>query len=226
MKKIGLLSLAVVLALGSLGLGYATWDDQLYINGHVETGSLTLAFSYVEPPLCAEYYLDPATGALVPGEWMGKPVGDCDAWFEDYVQDAHSLKEGYRKMWIVVENAYPQYIVHTTFRVHNIGTIPVHITGFDLYDPTGELKFEWTVPPPASPAVGVFWKDFDGDGVRDPAEEDIINVEVVNFVCVQLDYCESTKGEIDLDFKQPMEECHDYYFEVEIEGVQWNKYVP
>jgi len=223
MKKIGLLALVLVLALGSLGLGYAHWSDQLYINADVEAGSLTLAFDFVEPPLCAEYYLDPATGQLVPGEWMGKSVGDCDSWFEDDIEDVHTLKKGYRKMWIVVENAYPQYIVHTTFIVHNIGTIPVHIIGFDLSDVTGELNFEWTTPPPASPAVGFFWKDLNANGVYDGPEEEIINVEVVNFVCIQLDYCESTKGEIDLEFKQPLEECHTYYFEVEIEGVQWNK---
>ncbi len=42
MKKIGLLSLALVLALGALGVGYAAWTDQVTIEGTVTTGSVEL----------------------------------------------------------------------------------------------------------------------------------------------------------------------------------------
>jgi hypothetical protein len=41
-KKIGLLALALVLALGALGVGYASWTDTIFINGTVETGSVEL----------------------------------------------------------------------------------------------------------------------------------------------------------------------------------------
>jgi len=42
MKKIGLLALALVLALGTLGLGYAHWTDSIFIKGEVCTGSVDL----------------------------------------------------------------------------------------------------------------------------------------------------------------------------------------
>jgi hypothetical protein len=41
-KKIGLLALALVLALGALGVGYAAWTDTIFITGTVETGSVDL----------------------------------------------------------------------------------------------------------------------------------------------------------------------------------------
>jgi hypothetical protein len=42
MKKIGIVSLTLVLALGVLGVGYAMWSDTVTIDGSVETGSVNL----------------------------------------------------------------------------------------------------------------------------------------------------------------------------------------
>jgi len=42
MKKIGLLALALIMALGALGIGYAAWTDTINITGTVETGSVSL----------------------------------------------------------------------------------------------------------------------------------------------------------------------------------------
>jgi hypothetical protein len=47
MKKIGLIVLALVLALGTVGVGYAMWQDTIYIDGNVETGSLGINVVYV-----------------------------------------------------------------------------------------------------------------------------------------------------------------------------------
>ena len=211
-KKIALISLVLVLALGALGVGYAHWSDQLYINGDISAGSVTLAWTDEDVWADNEDVKD---------------VGSAEIAFEDYVQDPCSGKDGWETMVLTVHNAYPQYEVYfTTLVVHNIGTIPVHITGFNIWDETGELNFEW-IQPPGAPGIttylGFFWKDFDGDGVFDDPDEEIINVKVVNFVCTQIHPCNETKGEIDLHFKQPMEECHTYNFNVEIEGVQWNE---
>lgn len=42
MKKIGLLSLALVLALGTLGIAYAAWTDTITVEGTVNTGDVDL----------------------------------------------------------------------------------------------------------------------------------------------------------------------------------------
>jgi predicted ribosomally synthesized peptide with SipW-like signal peptide len=42
LKKIGLLALALVLALGSLGVAYAAWTDSVYVQGTVNTGNLDI----------------------------------------------------------------------------------------------------------------------------------------------------------------------------------------
>jgi len=57
LKRIGLLALALVLALGSLGVAYAAWTDSVYIDGTVNTGTLDIdvsdcssTFVYKVPP--------------------------------------------------------------------------------------------------------------------------------------------------------------------------------
>jgi len=222
-KKIAAIALMIAITLSIFGLVYAHWSDYVQIEGTVDMGSLTLVFDpdeilgYVdnEPP-----YVTPP--------YPGKDIGWAEIFYDpaSYIVDPHTTKDGYDTLIFIIHDAYPQYEVHfTTVTLHNIGTIPIHIIGIDIWDPTGELNWEWEVQPPISPSYGFFWKDFNGNGVYDSGEE-IMNVLFKNFVCEQLDPCEAKKGEIDIDFKQPAEECHTYYFKIEIEGIQWNKYVP
>ncbi|NQT31568.1 MAG: hypothetical protein HQ588_04465 [Deltaproteobacteria bacterium] len=42
LKRIGVLALALVIALGSLGVAYAAWTDSVYIEGTVYTGTLDI----------------------------------------------------------------------------------------------------------------------------------------------------------------------------------------
>jgi predicted ribosomally synthesized peptide with SipW-like signal peptide len=42
MKKIGLLALTLIIALGALGIGYAAWTDQVTVTGTVNTGSVDI----------------------------------------------------------------------------------------------------------------------------------------------------------------------------------------
>ena len=215
-KKIGAMALIIAITLSIFGLAYATWSDTVTIDGTLEMGSMTLAF---HPDEILDYV---DNEGLLP---VPKDIGWAEIYYDpaSYVYDDHTDKDGYKVLVFVIHDAYPQYEVHfTTVRVHNIGTIPLHITDINVWDPTGELNWEWTAPPPATPATGFFWKDFNGNGSYDPDEE-VMNVDIVNFVCVQLDPCESIKGEVDIDFKQSAEECHTYRFMIEIVAIQWNK---
>ena len=99
MKRIGLLCLALVLALGSLGVAGALWSDWLYVRGYVETG-------YIGADWSIEYVSD--------SEAADKDVSWIVA---DIVGDT---------LWIDIYNAYP-YITYTVgWDIHNTGTIPIH----------------------------------------------------------------------------------------------------
>lgn len=231
-KKIAAIALLIAIALSMFGFAYAHWSDTVWIEGTIEMGSLTLAFDYVEPPLCAEYYLDDA-GQLQPGEYEGKDVGSITCRFEDYVQDVHTLKEGYKTLIIEVDNAYPQYIVHTTFKLHNIGTVPINICHYVI---TGEKRDSTTEAEiykllwydPDGDYIGELWEDVNGNGVVDTAGPDllVINLEITNALPYQVDPCDTNKAQIDMDFKQDAEQCHMYTIHVTVVGVQWNKPCP
>ena len=62
MRKIGILALALVMAIGALGVGYAAWTDTIYINGTVNTGSVDLNVTELSS---TEIWKDLETDALV-----------------------------------------------------------------------------------------------------------------------------------------------------------------
>jgi hypothetical protein len=100
MKKIGLLALALVLALGSLGIGFALWSETLYIEGTVNTGTLD-------------------------AEWSFDGYGDSEIAEKDYSYMWYDIDGNYLYVYIV--NAYPCIDYWANFDVTNTGTIPFHV---------------------------------------------------------------------------------------------------
>lgn len=233
-KMLAAIPLLIAIALSIFGFVYAHWSDPVQIEGTVRMGSLTLAFGNkppIEPPKCREFYVDPITGELVEGEWLGKNVGECSAHYQDRIEDVHTGKYGYKILNITVVNAYPQYRVHTTFRVHNIGTIPLNICNYTI---TGEKRnatgvvYDLLWHDPDGDWIGELWEDVNGNGVVDTAGPDklVINLEITNAIPYQIDPCKDNKAQIDLDFKQDAQECHIYTIHVTIPAIQWNKPCP
>jgi hypothetical protein len=213
-KKLGFLLLVLVFAFGALGVGYAHWSQTLYIEGKVESGTFMTGFGEA-------YCVDEEEDLPDP-----KDVGTCVAELDPdsflaFKETPLGPKPFYEKIIVTIDNAYPSYWAHVVFTIGNLGTIPAHVTAFRLTDPTGELGFFWYTPPPATPAYGEFWKDYNGNGVYDDGEE-VLNVVLVNFVGMQLHPCTETKGELDLHLKQTAEQAHQYKFLVEIDTIQWN----
>ena len=134
MKKIGLLCLALVLALGTLGIGYAAWIDTIYIEGEVTTGSLCWEFVSCNlydddepinyggdyPTATPDYtcnngfVLEPGVGYF----WeLDKNVG----WGEQLISaDGKTLT-------VTLNNTYPCYFNSLSFYVNNCGTIPLKV---------------------------------------------------------------------------------------------------
>jgi hypothetical protein len=208
MKKIGLLCLALVLALGTMGIGYSLWYQTVYVNGTVQTGSVDMCIedgNWLQldggPDHTATTSCE--TGAIsgigfVPEE---KEVG----WTEISRPDCYTLE-------VTVHNAYPCYYNVIDFAVDNTGTIPVKLWKAVVTTDYDEYTF-----------YDDFWQclDLDGDGNND----------------LWLRWGDSwgnqrePGGHYDLSFDfhvlQPAPQGPDttLTFTVELYWVQWNEYV-
>lgn len=111
MKKIIILSLALVLALAVVGVGYAGWFATLVVNGTVNTGSLEASIVEV---------IDGATDT----EDEGKDYSSIEC----YVDQDGVLQ-------VTVIGAYPSIWYTNEFLVYNIGTIPLHIYAVNVCNP-------------------------------------------------------------------------------------------
>ncbi len=133
-KRLGLLTLSLVLALGSLGVAYAAWTDEVTVEGSVTTGSLCWRF-----PDCV--FIDPHPPV--------NPGGDYPTLTPDYgANPGFAPDEQGRGFWLVdknvgwgecelsadgktlnvtLHNAYPCYFNSLSFYVMNCGTVPLKI---------------------------------------------------------------------------------------------------
>lgn len=140
-RKLGFLCLALVLAFGTLGVGYALWYEDLYIEGTVYTGTVDVEWS-------------------VYAAWVdeGKDVSDITAVIEGDT------------LVVTITNAYPCAWYMLWFDIHNVGTIPVHIGEFTLlYDDTPaalDWGLYWYGPDQLHPGEygdGEMWFHFNND---------------------------------------------------------------
>ena len=108
MKRIGLICLALVLALGAMGVGLAQWTETLTISGVVCTGELDVDYTNVN---CSDN-----EGA--------EDVATCSVTVSG-ADDSEVLT-------ITIDNGYPCYTCTVDFDVINAGTIPVNLGGVQL----------------------------------------------------------------------------------------------
>ncbi len=99
MKKIGLLCLTLVVALGTLGVGYALWWDTLYISGTVETGDIGLEWGQGDP--------------------YDTEIAEKDVSYGECSISGDTLT-------LTVYDAYPCIEYHFPISVTGTGSVPVH----------------------------------------------------------------------------------------------------
>jgi len=148
MKKIGLLIIAVVIALGSLGVGYAMWSDTITISGTASTGMVVLCVEDKQPPPGkppAPSYLElnscPIIGGIQGDEnWLGwiEAAGNesCPpgyafeytycvnkdvAWVEFIPVYDETPVHHIKELKVIIHNAYPYYLAHISFELCNCG---------------------------------------------------------------------------------------------------------
>jgi len=116
MKKIVMICLALVLATGAMGVGYALWSDSLYIDGTINTGEVNVSLlSVADDDSSHEFNWDPG---------YTKDVAATQA---TIIDSNHAT--------VTVTNAYPSYqnFVHFTTLVE--GTVPVRLQDIIIVSP-------------------------------------------------------------------------------------------
>jgi hypothetical protein len=109
MRKIGLFIIAIVLALGALGTGYAFMTQDIHVNAAVETGYVQASFTNVYPgPTFADLGTT-STGV---------------AW---YTESLDTSNGGYLgdTLEVTLSNAYPGMTAVIPVQLKNTGSLPI-----------------------------------------------------------------------------------------------------
>ena len=228
MKKIGLLCLALVFALGALGIGYAAWTDTLTVEGTVNTGDVDINVVGYSGTFV---YKDPGGGQLPDGNETivlhemfhpGTPVEAPDPPTADgfLVGSAYAKMHADDVVEVVFDDIFPCVEFTADFILHYEGSIPAKfnfawIDGSDwlkdLWD-AGDAWAEahwWNVPQGLCPICdGTLGEPVidEGDGI-------------------QLHYCDHIL--VELTIKLPQDETlmnKQGGFSAMLQVVQWNKW--
>ncbi len=145
MKKIGLLCLALVLALGTLGVGYASWTDTVVIDGSVSTGDVDIEIDSVSSTYVFKIL---STGGIA---FQSYPMTISN----DYVRIASAVTTSSgQTVTMTFTNLFPTETqeIKADVVMHYVGSIPAHValtnvvytpvTGVDL---TTYMVQEWSV---------------------------------------------------------------------------------
>jgi hypothetical protein len=134
MKKIGLLLLVLVLAMGALGVGYAHWTGELNVNGTVNVGTfgaeLTQDNGVITDAIDDEMIGDETcTLYALYAAWAdaGKTQdnGHATCTVADKKTDISGCADD--TMTITLTDAYPCYKVWVPVDVHCLGTVPIKV---------------------------------------------------------------------------------------------------
>jgi len=151
MKKIGLLTLALILTLGTLGVGYAKWTTTVTVAGTVNTGFVQVGIrdtgtsdpspagpptvgGFTFPANASEGTIDPRVNPLAPINANGLPnfvtpdknVGATDS-ANGETKCICTGTQYYASVTETVTNAYPFYAPTTHLAIANCGSIPIKI---------------------------------------------------------------------------------------------------
>jgi hypothetical protein len=239
MKTIGLLLLAIILAVGAMGIGYAHWSDTVYINGTVETGMVRVGIVDQDSnddgiddngvdPIWPEADWPVPCGWLAPDDPEGKDVAtaNCILSEQKICCDGETLLEHdndpcYEVMSISLNNTYPNYAPSFQFHVANCGSIPVHVVGAWIIDGPTEL-----IPDPTDPLDWIalckgVWTDLDldGDGLAD------VNICLEDYTGgepQQIHPCNTREYRLHFHIKQDYVQCNTYNFKIKLHAQQYN----
>jgi hypothetical protein len=220
MKKFGILCLALVIALGALGVGYAAWTDIIYINGTVSTGNACVEFATPissEDPCPADgTHPDLTTGVHFAGGIYELPVDPKDVGCTTVTQTAPDT------ITVVIDNAYPCYANEIKYHAYNCGTVPMIAKRPVL-----------TYLDASGAPVSVTMNDggyYYIPGVTQYAYPDdwgnVIEIMWVNNSGTQREPGGFWEDSFFIHVLQPAHQTYQYTFSITREYIQWDEYVP
>ena len=225
MRKIGIISLVLVLAMGLLGAAYASWSQTLTITETVNTGEFCVGIRDVgtndpgpalDEPCGMLYPTTSANGTLDPGYTKNVAAAEST---NGVTKCMHEQVQFYEDVTETITNGYPSYSCNITLEFANCGTVPakgVSVNRTIVSDPNDLAKFVEITS----------WEIFDdlgasvADGVTVCALETAIRA-------YQLDPCDTMQLVIAKHILQDVgqDECPQEVtcsFQEDIKWVQWN----
>ena len=240
MKKIALIVLALVLALGAAGIGFAKWSETLHIEGTVSTGEVDVGLSQYsnDPSPTGDKLGDYYEGSRDPMEcghweycaegpcWVGERYDKNVASIDCELVDSDEASDGEETIEITVKNAYPCYYGSIAFDIDNVGTIPVKVESIILTEVSkGETVYEVNFPLEEGTT---YYVDADSGAVDmslDEGDDFSLCLQGMS-VGTQVDPDTPKYGAICVHVEQDAEEGAKYDFEITIVCSQWNEVAP
>ena len=252
MKKLGLICMSLVLALGALGVGYAMWSDTLTIDGTVTTGDvdidlIALSGTWLYKDTVEHTsYVHHGWGTLTDGPLAYTPGGDetLITWAaaDMNVQDADGV--GYQSATVEVRELLPCTYFMVDFLIHYDGSIPARLK-VDIIPDVGWLADLWEyarVNSLTDVGAGVLAYEWNEPSSHAPADRDMTcydDTKPIDLEGYQMHGCEwilvklwihipqedpDLTDEFDLS-KEALEGRPSTSFTATVEAQQWNKYV-
>ena len=141
MKRIGLICMALVLALGALGVGYALWWDEVTIEGTVQTGSVEISINATSETYV---YKNLITREM---EMSPEPLVGANLLLVASATTADTSTATEKKVTMTFTNIFPtEEPISADVVLHYTGSIPAHVVLLeDDVDPAIEkyLIQEW-----------------------------------------------------------------------------------
>jgi hypothetical protein len=140
LKRIGLLALALVIALGAMGTAYSIWTEDLYINSTVYTGNLDVDISGVSSTFV---YKTATNGTHVEYFYGGTPFIPPAGWTlvaSAVTQDTSVVPGDVDSATMTFKGLFPGVDFITDLELEYLGTVPARISfaevvPVDLDDP-------------------------------------------------------------------------------------------
>ena len=219
MKKIGLLCLVLVFALGSLGIGYAAWTDTLYIDGTVNTGDVDIDIGKVSSTWV--YKILGTHETVVVHDWGSvAPTPPADS---ELIASAVAEITSDDLVTVTLTNLFPSVDFKVDFLLHYDGSIPAKFVVDSDLPPafTGDdaaffNALCWSLPGPAAGyCYGEMWvSDINGNKVASIPALDGYQLHNCDYILVVIT--------LHLGQEAPMNASADFTYEFNV--IQWNEY--